>query len=165
MPSGESADAPPGGAPTRSVEASVQIPARPERVLRAFLDAEDLRGWWKASRSLVEPEPGGLWSVTWDDYGAERSHHVWAGRIEEIGPRHLLVTDLLMVEPERRLFGPLQIEVRAEPSAEGTLLTLQHRGYQYGEDWNWAYETVIRGWDHVLGDMQEWFGAKRADGM
>jgi uncharacterized protein YndB with AHSA1/START domain len=53
------------GAELRTVKTTVFIPASPERVLRSFVNADDLRGWWKASRSLAEAKPGGIWSVTW----------------------------------------------------------------------------------------------------
>ena len=37
--------------PGRDVVTTVIIAAQPERALRAFLDEDDLRGWWKASVS------------------------------------------------------------------------------------------------------------------
>jgi uncharacterized protein YndB with AHSA1/START domain len=75
------------GAELRTVETTVLIPASPERVLRSFVDADDLRGWWKVSRSLVEAKPGGVWSVTWDDYGEEKTQHAWVGVVEAAEPR------------------------------------------------------------------------------
>ena len=71
---------------TRNVETNVSISASPERVLRAFVDHEDLHGWWNVSRSFVEDRPGGVWSVTWDDYGEDKTQHAWIGVVEEISP-------------------------------------------------------------------------------
>ena len=144
----------------REVVTTVTIPAEPERVLRAFLDEDDLRGWWKVSRSLVEEKVGGTWALTWDDYGDEKTTHVWTGVIQEIGPRRLLIGEVVLVEPGRRLFAPLQIEVIAEPADTGCALRVVHRGYQYGADWDWIHATVIAGWRHVLGDLRGWFAAK-----
>ncbi len=146
--------------PGREVVTTVIIAAQPERVLQAFLDGDDLRGWWKVSRSLVKQEPGGTWAVTWDDYGEERSSHVWTGVIQEIGPRRLLIGDMVLVEPGRPLFAALQIEIIVEPADTGCALTVIHRGYRYGADWDWIHEIVIAGWQHVLGDLQAYFAAK-----
>lgn len=145
------------GAEPRTIETTVIIPASPERVLRSFIDADDLRGWWRVSRSLVEARPGGVWSVTWDDYGEEKSQHAWVGVVEEAGPRRLRIGNLVMIEPGRPLFGPLQLEIVVAPANGGTSLTVHHRGYRSGGDWDWIHDTVVKGWQHVLGDMQRWF--------
>jgi uncharacterized protein YndB with AHSA1/START domain len=150
------------GAASRSVETTVLVPAPPERVLRAFLEPADLRGWWKVSRSLVEAEPGGVWSVTWDDYGEEKTQHAWVGVVEELTPRGLSIGHLVMIEPRRPLFAPLQLEVLVTPAGEGTSLTVVHRGYGHGEHWDWIHAEVVRGWQHVLGDLQAWFRGQGA---
>jgi hypothetical protein len=62
-----------------------------------------------------------------------------------------------MIEPERPLFGPLELEIVVTPAKEGTSLTVYHRGYQSGEHWDWMHDTVETGWQHVLDDMQQWF--------
>lgn len=154
--------APPGAPPTRAVSTTVEIDAPPEVVLRAFLDPDDLESWWKVSRSLVQEEPGGVWSVTWDAYGPERTQHVWTGVVEEIGDRHLKIGHLVLVEPSRPLFGPLEIEVIASPRDGRTSLTVLHKGYRYGRDWDWIHDVVVEGWQHVLADLQEWMRRRGA---
>jgi uncharacterized protein YndB with AHSA1/START domain len=134
---------------------TVVVPASPERTLRAFLDPEDLEGWWKVSRSLVEDHNGGIWAIAWDRYGPEQTNHVWTGVISDIGPRRLVIDSVVLVEPDRPLFAPLQIEVVTTDTPEGCQLQVVHRGYQYGEDWDWMHQTVVEGWRHVLGDLQE----------
>ncbi len=41
---------------TRGVDTQVVIAASPGDVLQAFLSDDDLKAWWKVSRSLVEPD-------------------------------------------------------------------------------------------------------------
>lgn len=142
---------------TRTVEKQVLIPASPERALRAFVDSADLRGWWNVSRSLVQEQPGGVWSVVWDNYGEDRTQHSWVGVVEELSPRRLRIGHLVMIEPGRPLFGPLELEIVAEPAEGGSTLTIYHRGYRSGEDWDWMHDVVDEGWDHVLGDLLQWF--------
>jgi uncharacterized protein YndB with AHSA1/START domain len=144
------------GTDTRTVETTRIISASPEEVLNAFLDDGDLKAWWKVSRSLVEQKEGGIWSITWDDWGEEKTQHAWIGVIEEITPDRVLVGHLVMIEPDMPLFGPMQVEISVKPADQGTALTVSHRGYQYGEHWDKIYELVVNGWDHVLGDLEAW---------
>ncbi len=142
---------------TRSVDTKVAISASPEKVMQAFLVDEDLKAWWKVSRSLIEPKRGGVWSITWDDWGPEKTQHAWIGVIEKISPNRLVVGHLVMIEPDMPLLGPMQLDITVNPARGGTLLHLSHRGYGYGGHWDSMYDMVVQGWDYVLGDMEAWF--------
>ena len=142
----------------RSVITIRHLHASPARVIEAFVDESHLGAWWQVTRSLVEPEVGGPWAVAWDDWGEERSQHSWTGVIREIGSGRLVIGNLVMIEPGMPLLGPMQLEVFAEPAEGGTTLTVTHSGYGYGDHWDEMYELVVNGWDHVLGDLQRWFG-------
>lgn len=150
-------------AETRTVETKVLIAASPERVLRAFVDSDDLEGWWKVTRSLVQQRPGGVWSVVWDDYGEAGTQHAWVGVVDAMSSRHLRITHLVMIEPGRPLFGPLQLDIVVDSADGGSLLAVYHRGYRSGEDWDWIHDTVVSGWSHVLGDLQDWLLENAAD--
>ncbi len=150
---------------TRSVETTTTISASPEKVLHAFLDDEDLQAWWNVSRSLVEKEAGGIWSLTWDDWGPEETQHAWIGVIEEITPHALVVGHMVMIEPDMPLLGPMQLEITVRPAESGSSVTVSHRGYRYGDHWDSIYDAVVQGWDHVLGDMQEWFQEEYSRGL
>ena len=142
---------------TRSVITTREMPANPDEALAAFVDEGDLAAWWKVTRSLVEPENGGVWSIAWDQWGAEGTHHSWTGVIEEIAPDRLVISRMVMVEPDMPLLGPMRLEIAVEPTAGGSRLTVTHSGYGYGGHWDKMYDLVVNGWDHVLGDMEEWF--------
>jgi uncharacterized protein YndB with AHSA1/START domain len=141
---------------TRTVETTKIISAAPEEVLIAFVDDGDLKAWWKVTRSLVEQKQGGIWSITWDDWGEDKTHHAWIGVIEEITPNRLQVGHLVMIDPDMPLLGPMQLEISVKPADGGTSLTVSHRGYKYGNHWDTIYDMVVNGWDHVLGDMEAW---------
>ncbi len=141
---------------TRSVEATTTISARPEEVLDAFLDDDALKAWWKVSRSLVEQKAGGIWSITWDDWGPDKTQHAWIGVIEEITPDRLVVGHLVMIEPDLPLLGPMQLEITVNPAGGGSTLAVSHRGYGYGDHWDAIYDAVVLGWEHVLGEMAAW---------
>ena len=151
------------GQSTREVVASVTVAAAPERVVRAFSHPEDLAGWWKVTRSASPSQVGDGWAVAWDDYGEEKTAHIWTGVVRAMEPRRLLVEDMVLVEPNRPLFTGLALEVTAVESADGSgsVVTVRHKGYRLdGADWEWAYEIVDAGWKHVLGDLQVWFEAQ-----
>jgi uncharacterized protein YndB with AHSA1/START domain len=141
---------------TRTVETTQELGVPPERAIQAFLRDEDLRGWWKVSRSLVDPRPGGVWTIVWDAYGDPPTNHMWAGTIRELDETRLLIAPMVQNEPDRPLFGPLQLEIFAEPASDGCRLTVLHHGYQHGEHWDWLHEAVVNGWVAVLADMKDW---------
>ena len=145
---------------TRTVETTVALEAGPERAIRAFLDAEDLAGWWGVTRSLVDARPGGAWSVAWDAYGDAATDHSWFGVLRELGEHRLVIGPLIQNEPERPLFGPLEIEIVAEAAGEGSRLTVLHHGYQHGEHWDWLHAAVVSGWRHVLAELQRWLAER-----
>ena len=144
-------------AQTRTVEATIEVEATPSEVIDAFLDPDGLSGWWLVSRSLVERKIGGVWSISWDDWGEDKTQHAWTGVIETLTPTRVVIARLVMNEPVRPLFGPLTLEIAAEPIAGGSRVTVRHGGYRSGPDWDWMHDAVVKGWDHVLGDLQAWF--------
>jgi len=144
----------------RSVITTRHMPAPPDRVLQAFLDEGDLEAWWKTTRTLVEPEKGGLWAIAWDDWGEAKTHHSWTGVIRELSADRLVVSPMLMTEPGMPLLGPMSLAVYVEAAeGGGANITVTHSGYGYGDHWDAMYELVVAGWDHVLGDMADWFEA------
>jgi len=141
---------------TRTVAATMNISTSPEQVLKAFLDEGDLKAWWKVSRSLVEQKEGGVWAITWDNWGDERTQHAWTGVIQELSADRLVIGNLVMMEPDMPLLGPMQLEISVNLADGGTSVTVSHRGYRYGDHWDKIYDMVVAGWDHVLGDMEAW---------
>jgi uncharacterized protein YndB with AHSA1/START domain len=136
------------------------MPATPADVLQAFVDDEDLKTWWNVSRTLIEPKVGGVWSVSWDDWGEEKTQHSWSGVIGALSDRKLVVTGMVMNEPDMPLFGPMRLQIEVAASDGGSVVTVTHSGYGYGGHWDEIYALVVAGWDHVLGDMQEWIQQK-----
>ena len=141
----------------RSVKTIRHMEATPDEVIQAFVDSGDLTAWWQVTRSLVEPEKGGVWSIAWDDWGEEKTHHSWSGVISDIGPGRLMIDAMVMIEPDMPLLGPMQLQILAEPADNGSAVTVTHSGYGYGDHWDEMYRLVVNGWDHVLGDMANWF--------
>ena len=144
---------------TRSVVTTRTMPAGPEAVIEAFIEGDQLADWWQVTRSLVTAEKDGVWSIAWDDWPPDGTHHSWSGSIIEISSDRLVIGRMVMNEPDMPLLGPMQLEISAVASDGGSSVTVTHSGYGYGGHWDTMYELVVQGWDHVLGDMQNWFDA------
>jgi len=145
---------------SRSVVTARHIEASPAQVLDAFVRADDLAAWWYVSRSLVVPRDGGIWSVSWDDWGPEKTQHSWTGTIGELSADRLVVRDMVMNEPDLPLFGPMTLDIRVQPDGDGALVTVSHDGYRSGAHWDTMHDLVVDGWEHVLGDLADWFAAE-----
>ena len=120
----------------RSVITTRHMPAAPAKVLQAFLNEDDLKAWWQVSRSLVEPANGGIWSISWDNWGEEKTQHAWSGVIDTLSDRRLVIGRMVMNEPDMPLLGPMQLEIEVAAAEGGSTVTVTHRGYEYGEHWD-----------------------------
>ncbi|MGI9263056.1 MAG: SRPBCC family protein [Woeseiaceae bacterium] len=142
----------------RSVITTRHMPATPDQVMQAFLNSDDLYAWWATTRSLVEPKTGGIWAIAWDDWGEAKTHHSWTGVVSQLSADRLVISPMLMTEPDMPLLGPMSLAVLVEVAeGGGTNVTVTHSGYGYGDHWDEMYNLVVNGWDHVLGDMATWF--------
>ena len=140
----------------KKVEATIQINVPPQKVIQAFVNAEMLRGWWSVERALVQPKVGGLYTLAWG-VTEKGFAYVTTGSIQSYKPdSELVIGNLVYMNPERMLFGPMSLTVKAAPSGSGTELYLCQDGYQQGADWDWYYEAVKSAWPAVLKTLKEY---------
>lgn len=135
---------------SRSVKAELPIQCEPSMVIDAFTSQQHLNGWWGVGKSLVDRLPGGLYALEWlNEQGAIA--FVTTGILGYYEPgRHLRVENLVYMNPERPILGPMGLEVTAEPDGAATLATIVQSGYQSGEHWDWYYEAVRDAWPQAL---------------
>ena len=135
----------------RNVESSIQINAKPEEVINAFLDEHHLKAWWGVQRSLVEKKLYGCWTTAWEisDAGIK---YISSGVITSYQPSsHLEISNLVYLNPQKQILGPMKLELFVEDAKpNGTNLKLIQSGYQYGGDWDWYYEAVVNAWPYAL---------------
>lgn len=138
----------------KKVEASIVIQVSPQRAVDAFLLHEHLKHWWGVERSLIEPKPGGLYSLAWQisDAGIK---YISTGIIKEYIPsKNLLIEKWTYLCPDSPILGPMGLSVRAEAVDNGTQLTVIQSDYQDGEHWQWYYEAVVHAWPEVLKQLK-----------
>jgi uncharacterized protein YndB with AHSA1/START domain len=124
-------------APTEPVRKSVRVACGVEDAFRVFV--EHIDDWWPVERLsrtadeqyppgvtverlVFEPRPGGrLYEVT--STGEEGS---WADVVAYEPPRRLV----LAWKPNDRPEPPTEVEIRFDPDGDGTLVSLEHRGWE-----------------------------------
>jgi uncharacterized protein YndB with AHSA1/START domain len=136
----------------RNIESSIEIKCNPDRVLQAFTDEKDLKGWWKADKALVNAQPGGIYALAWQ-MGQPDIKYVTTGIIRFYIPgKELMINNLVYINHERKnILGPMELYITAVKNGDNsTVVHLVQSGYQYGGDWDWYYEVVQQGWPYAL---------------
>ncbi|MEZ4940492.1 MAG: SRPBCC domain-containing protein [Saprospiraceae bacterium] len=130
----------------RQVHTTIQIQTTPGRVIRAFIDQEMLHAWWGVERSLIDPRPGGVYTLAWQ-ISSTGFGYVTTGTIGAFrAGRKLLIENMVYLNPERPILGPMHLSISAQEVAGQTRLTILQGGYQNGPDWDWYYQAVLEAW-------------------
>ena len=135
----------------RLVAASIDIQSKPEKVLQAFVRQEHLGRWWGVARSLIEPKPGGLYTLAWE-ISSSGMKYVSSGIISEFIPgEYLMIKNFVYLNSEKQILGPMELEIDLIPVDENvTKVGVVQSGYQFGGDWDWYYNSVVQGWPATL---------------
>jgi len=144
----------------RSVESSIRISVRPEKVLDAFLQIEHLRGWWGVDRCLVEPKAGGVWACAWERSNAGYKY-VGTGIIARYEKgRSLRIEKMTYFNPDHPILGPLTLTITVGVIGGNSLVSVLQDGYGRGADWDWYYEAVVDSWPTALKMLKEYLEKK-----
>ncbi len=145
----------------RDIVSSIALAVSPKAAIEAFLEIEALKGWWQVDRGLVQPQAGGVWTLAWDVSSAG-ARYVSSGIIETYLPgRRLVIAQLVYLNPERPILGPLRLEINAGPADGGCWLTVSETGYGTGDDWDWYYQAVEEGWPQALDQLKTFLAQQR----
>lgn len=140
----------------RTVEASIIINNSPAAVLAAFAEQQHLHNWWRVSKSLIELRKGGLYSLTWQTSN-NALNFVYSGTVGEYLPAcQLRIDNLVYVNPERAILGPMQLLIMTTPEYGKTVRNIIQSGYQRGTDWDWYYESVKTAWPVVARRIKDY---------
>ena len=134
---------------------TVEVKASPERAFDIF--ASRMGDWWHKEHSIaegttqkdviIEPRAGGRWF----ELGADGSEHPWGHVIAYDPPRRLLLAWQLNRD---FAFDPdlvTEVEVRFEPTSEGTRVHFEHRLLErMGDGAVQLFEEMDGGWGMLL---------------
>jgi hypothetical protein len=141
----------------RNVESNIEIAVAPEKVMLAFTDAELLKGWWGVERSLIEPKPGGIYTIAWG-ISEQGIKYVSSGIIKEYDPAGLLhIEKYIYLNPEKNFIGPLELKIKAIAKDNGCRMYLCQGAYpeNINADWEWFYQAVVDAWPKVLLELKK----------
>ena len=135
----------------RLVAASIEINARPEKILPAFLRQEHLKVWWGVERSLIDAKAGGVYTLAWN-ISEQGIKYVSTGIIEELIPgEYLMIKNLVYLSPAKKILGPMELEIDLMATDDkATKVGVVQSGYRYGDDWDRYYEAVLTAWPQAL---------------
>ena len=146
----------------RKVEATIDIAAPPDTVTRAFMDEQMLRDWWQAERTLIEPRPGGLYTLVWN-IAPTGFGFVSSGLIKTYEPGSTLQIDkLVYLNPQYPPLGPMTMTIQATDKGDATTLYLCQEGYGEGPACDWYYEAVKSAWPQVLQTLKAYLENKKS---
>jgi len=142
---------------------NIEINADVDKVFSAYV--EKINDWW--------PRQGKSNRYTWAPEGVEPKDILFEAKV---GGRYyerfadgseFVIGKITEYEPPSKLSytwqgrdwpGDSLIEVRFEPSGEGTLLSLTHSGFEiFGEEADSMAEGYSMGTEEILGIFQTWF--------
>jgi uncharacterized protein YndB with AHSA1/START domain len=139
------------------IRRTITVACSPEHAFRVF--TEETRSWWPVERFsiaaesgadvqriVMEPRSGGRLFEVQDD-GTEAP---W-GQVMEWQPPARLV---LAWKPNTTPHPPTEVEVRFTSAGRGTLVELEHRGWErLGADAAEAHEGYAEGWPLVFDEL------------
>jgi len=140
----------------RKVEVAIDINTKPAEVIKAFVEDDMLRNWWKTDRTFIEKRVGGVYTLAWNitEHGFG---FVSTGIINQYVPDSTLVVgNLIYLNPSKPLLGPMTLTILAIEDSGQTTLYLSQDGYQDGADWDWYYEAVNQAWPAVVQTLKEY---------
>jgi uncharacterized protein YndB with AHSA1/START domain/uncharacterized damage-inducible protein DinB len=127
----------------RQVKHKVVVETTPELAFEAVTKASELREWC-SDEAWTEVRPGGRFEVRWNQgYRAE-------GKFTELdAPRRAAVTWRGSGEP-----GETAVEFAVEPADGGVEVSVVHRGFGSGDDWDKARAEAEKGWATGLENLK-----------
>ena len=130
---------------SRTIELTRTTAASPERVFRAWTDADELVRWWTTTAES-DARSGGAFSYGFEFEDASRNH-TYTGTYHDVTPGERISF------PWQAGVGATTVDVRLEPAGAGTKVTLVHSGWGDGAEADEAVELHEQGWSFFLDNL------------
>ena len=141
-----------------TIRKEVRVEASPETAFRVF--TEQMSSWWPlathsvygadSTEAILEATPGGRWFERTPD-GRESQ---WGTVLEVDHPTRLLMT--FHPGREQDEDEPMHVEIRFAADGDGTIVTLEHRGWERcSPDQLAQCDGYDKGWELVLAPYGE----------
>jgi uncharacterized protein YndB with AHSA1/START domain len=145
------------------LDASIVIAAPPNRILKAFFEADALNAWCQVKHAVTLPRVLGPYALAWPitefrDDVLGRLGGVFRGVVMQFQAGHgFFVADAYFLPPDGNPIGPMAFEVTCTPASDNSQATRVHvsqRGFEENPHWRRYYEVIGVGWDHSLSALK-----------
>ena len=130
---------------SRTIELTRTTEASPERVFRAWTDADELSRWWTTTAES-DARTGGAFAYGFEFEDASRNH-TYTGTYHDVTPGERVSY------PWQAGLGETTVDVRLEPAGEGTKVTLLHSGWGDDAQADEAVGLHEQGWSFFLDNL------------
>jgi uncharacterized protein YndB with AHSA1/START domain len=115
---------------THTIRLHRVLRSSPEKVYRAFLDADAYAKWippygFTGKVHHMEPKVGGTFQMSFTNFGTGATHSFGGSYVELVPPQLILYTDKF---DDPNLPGEIQVTVKLTPVAYGTELHIEQAG-------------------------------------
>ena len=140
------------------------VQAPPARVMQAFFNEADLRGWWQVTRAFAVPRPLGVYAIEWEstDFKDDilgRLGGSLHGMVIDMRPgASFFLANMYWQPPDGDPIGPMALEVQCRPHGNGrqTMVTVKQSGEGEGPRWERYFQIMTRGWEAALQEMKDY---------
>jgi len=147
-------------APSPELDLTVVIQAAPQRVLKAFFDADALGAWWQARHAVTTPRTLGAYAIEWAptefrDQLLGRLGGTFRGTVMQFDDGlGFFVADAYWLPPDGDPIGPMALEVTCAAVGsngdQATRVRVMQRGFDESPRWRRYYEVIGAGWERAL---------------
>ena len=148
---------------TPGLDVDLVIQAPPNRILKAFFDADALGAWWQVARAVATPRTLGPYAIEWGptDFRDEilgRLGGVFRGTVVQFDPgRGFFVADAFWLPPDGDPIGPMALEISCTPDPArpgATRVRVVQTGFEESVRWRRYYEVIGVGWERALKSLK-----------
>lgn len=140
----------------REITQEYFINTKPEVAFDALLKPGMIQKWWFAKSAIVIPEKGGIYAVTWGE-DIDNPDYISAAKIALLDkPNRIRLTDFQYLSKDGPLpfKADLDVEFNLKPEGNGTLLTVNQRGFPDHEGADEFYNGCVQGWMDTITSLK-----------
>lgn len=135
---------------TRTIRQSITINAPAATIFKAFTDAGELIRWFP-TEAESNPQPGGKFKYFFDNPTNPEQTHTYEGTYIEILPDQRIAYPWNMA-PDKPI---TTVEINLGQADEGTLVSLDHRGWPIASEANEVFQRHDQGWQFFLENLKK----------
>lgn len=129
----------------------------PERLYALLHTPSAIRKWWGATRVIVVPEPGGLWSACWGEDEDAPDYVTWATVETFEPPRRMVLTEYEYRAAAKPIPFDAEFvtEFEVEPRGEAALLRVRQSGFPRTPAGDEFYAGCETGWRNTFAGIRD----------